>query len=88
MLPFPIDAIRAQFPALSHTDRIHVDNPAGTQVPMRVADAVAECLLHHNANLGGYFATSGQARLLIGRMRMPRCCTARRVATRSSSARA
>jgi cysteine desulfurase family protein (TIGR01976 family) len=65
MHPFPIDAIRAQFPALSHADRIHVDNPAGTQVPTRVAEAVADCLLHHNANLGGYFATSEQAGAIV-----------------------
>jgi cysteine desulfurase family protein (TIGR01976 family) len=65
MTPFPIDAVRAQFPALAHADRIRVDNPAGTQVPRRVADAVADCLLHHNANLGGCFTTSQQATAIV-----------------------
>lgn len=62
MTAFPIDEIRAEFPALSITDagkpRVYVDNPAGTQVPRRVADAAARCLLETNANLGGYFSTS------------------------------
>ena len=38
--------------------RVYLDNPAGTQVPRRVADAAARCLLETNANLGGYFTTS------------------------------
>lgn len=59
---FPIDEVRAQFPALAVTDagtpRVYLDNPAGTQVPSRVAEAAARCLLETNANLGGYFTTS------------------------------
>ncbi len=58
---FPIDDVRAQFPALSVGDRIYFDNPAGTQVPASVAAAVADCLLYSNANLGGHFATSRAA---------------------------
>jgi len=65
MTHFPIDLVREQFPALAHPSRIHVDNPAGTQVPRRVADAVADTLLHHNANLGGYFATSREAGAIV-----------------------
>jgi cysteine desulfurase family protein (TIGR01976 family) len=57
-----LEAIRSQFPALSETDggkpRIYFDNPAGTQVPQRVADAMSGCLLKANANIGGYFRTS------------------------------
>jgi cysteine desulfurase family protein (TIGR01976 family) len=59
---FPIEAVRSQFPALALTDagvpRIYADNPAGTQVSQRVADAVARCLIETNANLGGFFRTS------------------------------
>ena len=59
-MTFEIDAVREKFPALSLTDkghrRIYLDNPAGTQVPRAVADAVARCLLTTNANLGGFFA--------------------------------
>lgn len=62
MRGFSLEAVRAQFPALALTDagspRIYLDNPAGTQVPQRVADAVSHCLLKTNANLGGYFTTS------------------------------
>lgn len=62
---FPVEAVRAEFPALSIRDeghaRVYLDNPAGTQVPRRVAEAAARCLLETNANLGGYFRTSGLA---------------------------
>lgn len=61
-MSFPIDRVRAEFPALSITDqgraRVYLDNPAGTQVPRRVADAVAKCLIETNANLGGHFTTT------------------------------
>ena len=59
---FSVDAVRGRFPALNLADkgkrRIYLDNPAGTQVPQAVADAVAHCLLTTNANLGGYFETT------------------------------
>lgn len=59
---FDIDAVRRSFPALALTDsgtrRIYLDNPAGTQVPRAVADAVARCLVETNANLGGFFGTT------------------------------
>jgi cysteine desulfurase family protein (TIGR01976 family) len=61
-MTFPIERVRAEFPALAMTDRgrprLYLDNPAGTQVPRRVADAVSQCLLETNANLGGHFATT------------------------------
>jgi cysteine desulfurase family protein (TIGR01976 family) len=60
MAAFPIESVRASFPALGSA-RLHLDNPAGTQVPHLVADAVARCLLESNANLGGFFATSRAA---------------------------
>lgn len=62
---FPIDLVRAEFPALARAGRIHVDNPAGTQVPRRVGDAACDALLHQNANLGGYFATSEAAGRIV-----------------------
>jgi cysteine desulfurase family protein (TIGR01976 family) len=59
---FPIDAVRAEFPALRLSDtgvpRIYLDNPAGTQAPRGVADAMRDFLLQTNANLGGFFRTS------------------------------
>lgn len=66
---FPIEALRGKFPALSVTDkgrrRIYLDNPAGTQVPHAVADAVSRCLLTTNANLGGYFETTIAAQQVV-----------------------
>lgn len=68
-MEFPIDDLRARFPALDLTDagrrRIYLDNPAGTQVPKSVADAVAKCLVETNANLGGFFATTLAAGELV-----------------------
>ena len=64
-MPFDLDRVRSRFPALAITDngvpRIYLDNPAGTQVPASVAEAMADCLLTSNANLGGYFASSDAA---------------------------
>lgn len=57
-----LETIRSQFPALNETDdgvaRIYLDNPAGTQVPQRVVDAMSCCMLDASANMGGYFRTS------------------------------
>jgi len=64
-----LDTIRCQFPALADTDngvaRIYFDNPAGTQVPQQVADSTTDCLLHANANYGGYFRTSLRATAIV-----------------------
>lgn len=61
-MTFPIERVRDAFPALAITDdagaRVYLDNPAGTQVPRQVADAVSDCLIQSNANLGGFFTTS------------------------------
>ncbi|WP_188393856.1 cysteine desulfurase-like protein [Mesorhizobium sp. SARCC-RB16n] len=69
MVDFSIEAVRGKFPALSLTDkgrrRIYLDNPAGTQVPQAVADAVSRCLLTTNANLGGYFETTIAAQQVV-----------------------
>jgi cysteine desulfurase family protein (TIGR01976 family) len=68
---FPIDEIRAQFPSLALSDqgrrRVYLDNPAGTQVSRRVADAATDCYLRHNANLGGAFVTSVAAGEIVSR---------------------
>src|SRR6187431_17276 len=68
-MAFSIDGVRARFPALGITDhgrrRIYLDNPAGTQVPKAVADAVAKCLLETNANLGGFFPTTVAAQGVV-----------------------
>lgn len=68
-MAFPIDGQRGEFPALALADagkrRIYLDNPAGTQVPRAVADAVTRCLIETNANLGGFFATTLAAQAVV-----------------------
>ena len=64
-----IDSIRAQYPALAKTDdgvrRIYLDNPAGTQVPTSVTEAMQNCMLDSSANLGGYFESSKDADAVV-----------------------
>jgi len=58
---FPIDAVRAQFPALQ-PDRagsfIFFDNAAGAQIPQSVLDAINHHLLDHNVQRGGRYEKS------------------------------
>ena len=59
---FPISEVRSKFPSLSLLDgdraRAYLDNPAGTQVPKSVANAVSHYMLTTAANSGGHFGTS------------------------------
>ena len=50
----------------------YLDNPAGTQVPLRIAQAVSHCFLETNANLGGYFKTSVDADEVVASARTGR----------------
>jgi cysteine desulfurase family protein (TIGR01976 family) len=72
-VPYDLNAVRAQFPALGVTDdgqrRIYFDNPAGTQVPASVAAAMSDCLLTSSANLGGNFPTSDRADEIVASAR-------------------
>ena len=60
MTTFPIDQVRGQFAALRNP-AVYLDNPAGTQVPHRVRDAVAAAMSDAASNLGGYFQASQAA---------------------------
>ncbi len=64
-----IVSIRSQFPSLSRIidDRpaVYLDGPAGTQVPQSVVDRVSECMLNHNANRSGSFATSREVDAIL-----------------------
>jgi len=57
-----VAAIRARFPALERRHRgspvAYFDGPGGTQVPRAVVDAMADYLLHHNANTHWAYPTS------------------------------
>lgn len=61
--------VRADFPALARRvgawPVAYLDGPGGTQVPQRVADAVREYLLHHNANTHWAYPTSRETDELI-----------------------
>jgi cysteine desulfurase family protein (TIGR01976 family) len=61
--------VRSEFPALA---RIHqgqpvayFDGPGGTQVPQRVVDAMADYLLHHNANTHWHYPSSQETDEMI-----------------------
>lgn len=62
-------ALRSQFPALAHPDRIYLDNPGGTQVHRSVLDAMAGYLTDRNANLDGAFDTSRQSTAMLAAAR-------------------
>ena len=57
MSDFPIDKVRAAFPALQD-DFIFFDNAAGAQSPQTVLNAVANHLLHRNVQRGGRYRQS------------------------------
>lgn len=73
MIPFDVDRYRAQFPALLRrvNDRpaVFLDGPGGSQVPARVAGAVARYLASANANSGGSFATSVETDAILDQAR-------------------
>lgn len=66
--------IRAQFPALQYDTRnghpaIFFDNPAGTQVPQGVIDAIGDYFRTMNANSGGTFVTSERNDAMVSDVR-------------------
>lgn len=64
-----VDAIREQFPALlrQHGGQpiAYFDGPGGTQVPRRVAEAMADYLYNHNANTHWAYPTSEETDVAI-----------------------
>ena len=64
-MTFPIDQVRAAFPALSKdpegSRRIYLDNPAGTQVPACVIAAISQAMETAASNYGGFFPESQKA---------------------------
>jgi cysteine desulfurase family protein (TIGR01976 family) len=63
---FPIERVREQFPALSDPS-VFLDNPAGTQVPRRVIEAVTGAMVAAASNTGGYFKASLDAEAIYTR---------------------
>jgi selenocysteine lyase/cysteine desulfurase len=63
---FPIERVRSQFPALS-SPAVFLDNPAGTQVPRPVIEAVSAAMAAAASNTGGYFQASVHADTIVAR---------------------
>lgn len=67
------DAIRSQFPSLNRIENgrpiVHLDGPAGTQVPQSVIDAISNVYSNSNANTHGRFPTSNETDELISHTR-------------------
>ena len=61
-----LQAIRAQFPI---QNAVYFDNPAGTQVPKMVIEAVSNYYQTMNANSGGAFATSQRTDAMVQSVR-------------------
>jgi cysteine desulfurase family protein (TIGR01976 family) len=68
MTEFPIDKVRAAFPALQD-EFIFFDNAAGAQSPNTVLNAVANHLLHRNVQRGGRYRHSQEVDEAIARSR-------------------
>lgn len=68
---FPVEKVRTCFPSLEVTDngrrRIYLDNPAGTQVPTQVIEAVSKVYLEHNSYTGVFDSYSEEIDELVSR---------------------
>jgi cysteine desulfurase family protein (TIGR01976 family) len=68
-----VEEIRAHFPALERRHEgqpvAYFDGPGGTQVPRAVPEAIADYLLHHNANSGWAYPSSEETDELVLRAR-------------------
>lgn len=64
-----MESVRPQFPALRRVHAGHAvayfDGPGGTQVPQSVVDAMADYLLHHNANTHWVYPSSQETDALL-----------------------
>jgi cysteine desulfurase family protein (TIGR01976 family) len=68
MAEFPIDKVRAAFPALQE-QFVFFDNAAGAQSPATVLNAVAHHLLHRNVQRGGRYRHSQEVDEAIAQAR-------------------
>ena len=69
MTELDVAQLRQQFPALTRKvagkPAVFFDGPAGSQVPMRVMDAVSHYLAFTNANSHGAFVTARESDALL-----------------------
>lgn len=68
MAEFPIQQVRAAFPALQE-DFVFFDNAAGAQSPRNVLNTVADHLLHRNVQRGGRYRHSQEVDQTIAQAR-------------------
>lgn len=67
---FPVDAVRAKFPALERAlPFVYFDNAAGAQAPQSVLDAVSRHLLDFNVQRGGRYEKSREVDRVIAAAR-------------------
>lgn len=68
-----IQACRSDFPALSRSHQgrvlVHLDGPAGVQVPQAVIDAISHYYQQSNSNTHGHFITARETDEVIGTAR-------------------
>ncbi len=68
---FPIDAVRAAFPAVTRAEPLVLfDNAAGAQVPKPVFEAVNAHLLERNVQRGGRYAMSQEVDAMVAAARV------------------
>lgn len=69
-LPFPVEELRKEFPALARSGSfVFADNAAGAQIPQRVLEAVERHLVDHNVQRGGRYRHSVAVDATIARAR-------------------
>jgi cysteine desulfurase family protein (TIGR01976 family) len=69
-VPFPVNSLRAVFPALKHAEPfVFLDNAAGAQIPQVVFDAVNRHLLECNVQRGGRYPQSREVDATVSRAR-------------------
>ena len=67
---FPVESLRAAFPALKHAEPfVFFDNAAGAQIPQGVFDAVNRHLLECNVQRGGRYPQSREVDATVARGR-------------------
>src|SRR5918912_1706310 len=71
--PLDVLGLRSEFPALGlridGRPAVFLDNPAGTQVPLRTIERTADYWRTMNANHGGAFHTSRRSDAMIDEVR-------------------
>lgn len=68
-MAYDVNELRSRFPALRSGETVHLDGPAGTQVPDRVIQAVSDALARAASNVGGAFDASHRSEAVVAEAR-------------------